>query len=286
VRRALPWLFAGILAGVPWATAAADLTLVAPPSLAAAAERVREVDLPQLARRLARAGLTLPARLDVTLIPEPDPRARDVPRWIVGLASGQHDIVVFPQRVLPYPYDSLESVVRHEIAHLALTERAGGNTLPRWFHEGVAVSVDSGWGTSGQLRLLVAMLADPATGDLARLFASNTQPESVLGYGLSVALVADVQRRHGAGVPGAIAARVAAGMSFDRAFEAETGERPDAAAARAWAAFRTWTRWVPAVTSTSTLWAAILALAFVAYRARLRRRVRRRRQWDEEEGSR
>ena len=284
------WLLAAgvlLLAVEDGARAAAELTVAAPPHLASAAAEIRRVDLDRLAQDLERIGLTLPPRLTVTLVAEDDARARGVPRWIDGFASGERDIVVFPQRVLAYPYDSLESVFRHEVAHLALTIRSGGEPLPRWFHEGVAMSVDTGWGASARIRLLVEMLRNPGADELARLFAANTEPAAAQAYGLSAALVSDIRRRHGPGTPGAIAARVAGGAPFDVAFEAETGERVDAAAVRAWSAYRLWTRWVPAVTSPSMVWAVILALAFVAYIARARRRALRRRLWEtdeEEEG--
>ena len=265
------------------AAATADITVDAPSSLAAAAERVRAVDLERLDAALMRAGLTRPAQVQITLIPEDDPRAAQVPRWIVGLALGGRDIVIFPGRVLSYPYDSLESVVRHEIAHLALTTRAGSNDLPRWFHEGVAISVDAGWSVSAQVRLVAAMFDDPGTAQLRRLFASDSESGARQAYLLSAVLIEDLRKRHGAGVPGAIAARIAAGAPFDAAFHEETGETPDAAAARAWRAYRQWTAWLPAITGASAMWAVILLIAFAAYATRMRRRVLRRKQWDEEE---
>ena len=223
----------------------------------------------------------------VSLVADADPRARDVPPWIVGLAFGTSEMAIFPQRVPPYPYDSIESVFRHEVAHLALTRRAGGAPLPRWFHEGVAMSVDTGWKTSGQFRLLLEMLRNPHTDRLQQLFTSAAQPESALAYGLSAALVADLQRRHGPSVVGAIAGRVASGVAsgvpFAESFRRETGETPDAAASRAWAVYRRWTNWVPALTSGSAAWALILVIAAAAYVSVRRRRARRRRAWDEEE---
>ena len=255
----------------------------APPSLAATAERIRSANFDALGEALTRAGLALPSRIDILLIADDDPRAADIPEWIVGLASGPRDVVLFPGRVLSYPYDSLESVVRHEITHLALTMRAGGRPLPRWFHEGVAISVDAGWGMSAQLRLLAALLDDPDIARLGTLFARGTDSESRPASLLSAVLVEDVRRRHGATVPGDIAARIAEGVSFNRAFEMETGETPDAAAARAWAAYRRWTTWVPAMTGASAMWALILIVAFFAYATQMRRRHRRRQQWDEEE---
>ena len=263
--------------------AAAQITVEAPSSLAAAARRVEAINLPGEARALSRAGLPLPRRIHVILIAEDDPRARITPDWIVGLASGRERIAIFPERVGSYPYDSLESVARHEIAHLALSARADGRPLPRWFHEGVAVSVETGWGVSGQLRLWAAALRDPAIDDLRQLFASGAQLQTAEAYLLATALVEELRARHGAGLPGVIAARVAAGMPFDLAFELETGETPDQAAARAWASYARWWIWVPVVTSGSALWAGIMVLAFLVYTVRLRRRIQRRRQWDEED---
>lgn len=267
-----------------WALVALLLTVHAPPSLTAEANRIRSVDTARLGAALEQAGLSLPPEIAITLIPNDDPQARSIPSWIVGLALSERDIVIFPERVLAYPYDSLESVVRHEVTHLALAVRARGQPLPRWFHEGVAISVDSGWDAGAQLRLLVAMLARPDIAELGRLFVSDSQSATAQGYLLSAVLVHDLRRRHGADVPGAIAARVAEGVPFERAFQMETAESPDAAAARAWASYRLWTAWVPAVTSTSAAWTLILVLAFVAFIAQRRRRARRRQRWNEEEG--
>jgi hypothetical protein len=256
-------------------TAVEGLTLDAPPSLDGIAAVVQQIDLARLADDLHQAGLALPRRLDVALLPDDAPLARRTPDWIVGLASGTSDIVIFPQRVLPYPHDSIESVFRHEVVHLALATRANDQPLPRWFHEGVAMSVDTGWGASGQARLLFAMIGNPGVADLSRLFATGAQSESSQAYGLSAALVADVRRRHGSAVPGAIATHVGLGVPFDLAFRMETGERPDEAAALAWATYRRWTGWIPAATGSTALWGLILALSFLAFAVRRRRRARR-----------
>jgi hypothetical protein len=281
IRRLIALALLLLLEGPP--LGGQTIVVDAPASLAGAAARIQSIDRDRLGRALERAGLEAPADIHVTAIAEDDPRAAAIPVWIVALASGTRDIVIFPDRVLGYPYDSLESVVQHETAHLALTRRAGGAPLPRWFHEGVAVSVDVGWDLSSRLQLLLAMRADPSISDLATLFQSGRQSESTLAYRLAAALVEDVRRRHGADVPGRIASRVAAGDSFDGAFEVTTGESPGAAATRAWAAYSRWTGWVSALTSPSMPWAAILVLAFLAFAVRLRQRaMRRRQQWGDE----
>jgi hypothetical protein len=199
------------------------LTVVAPVSLESAAGRIRSLDPHVMADALQRAGLALPPRLQVTLIPEDDPRATAVPPWFVGLASGAFDIAIFPDRVRAYPYDSLESVMRHEVVHLALSAAAGGRPLPRWFHEGVAVSVESGWGVDDRLRLIIAGFSGPPLDDVTRLFASDARPDTTQAYLLAAALVDELRRTHGATFPGRVAARVAAGAEFANAFETETG---------------------------------------------------------------
>ena len=260
-----------------------ELTVEAPASLAAETARLRSVDREQLTRLLARADLEIPPVVHVTLMPDADPRARSVPAWIVGRAFGARDIVIFPDRIAAYPFESLETVLSHELVHLALFVRAGGRPLPRWFHEGVAVSVEAEWEFRDSLRLFVAAAGTPMIADLSQLFASDSRPDTTEAYLLAAALANYVRRRHGAAVPGAIAGHVARGVSFGRAFEMATGESPDEAAKGAWATYRRWTAWLPFMTSESAIWAGILCLAFIAFAVRLARRTRRRRKWDEEE---
>ena len=259
------------------------LTVDAPPELAGMAARVRAMDTASFAGPLTRAGLDLPRRSRVTLVPNGDLRARITPTWVAAQAFSSDVIFVFAERISSYPHDSVESVVRHELVHLALNVRARDKPLPRWFHEGVAVSVESGWNLATEVRLLWAAAREPAIDDVSTLFRSDSHGDKTTAYLLAAALIEDIRQRHGLAVPGAIAGRVAAGSSFDEAFMAETGETPQQSAIRAWAAYRGWSRWLPMATGSSALWAMILAVAGLAFVVRRRRRVQRRRRWDEEE---
>ena len=263
--------------------AAADIRIEAPATLASAARRLDTIDRSRLDGDLARANLALPDTVTVSLIDSADPRAARTPAWIVGLAFGTDTVVIFPERVMAYPYDSLESVLRHELTHVALSARAGDSRLPRWFHEGVAVSVDAGWDLSSRLQLLLAMRSDLRVADLDRRFASEAPSDIDLAYRLAAALVDDLRRRHAPGIPGTIAGHVAMGRSFDDAFRLATGETPDAAAARAWGFYRQWNNWVTALTSPSVPWAIVLGLAVIAFVTRVRQRRRKRRQWQAED---
>ena len=133
-----------------------------------------------------------------------------------------------------------------------------------------------------RIRLLIETTGNPVTADLGRLFASEAQSTSAQAYGLSAALVADLQRRHGTATPGAIASRVAMGVPFETAFQQAIGETPDEAARRAWTTYRHWTIWVSAVTSQTAIWGLIVGLALLAFIVRTRQRLRRRRRWDED----
>src|SRR5690606_18606669 len=125
---------------------------------------------------MALAGLELPSSVSVVLIDRDDSAYGQTPPWVVGTASYPGRIVIYPDRIGSYPYDSLEAVLIHELAHVSLSERAAGGFLPRWFHEGVAVSVESGWGIGSQVRLLLAAQRDPEIDDVSRLFASDSLP--------------------------------------------------------------------------------------------------------------
>jgi len=260
-----------------------DVTVRAPPSLEAMAERVRDVEWPPLEEALVRAGLEPPPRVRVTLVGEDDPDARATPSWIVGQAFGSLDVVVFPARVGAYPYSSLESVLWHEVVHLALSVQAQGQPLPRWFHEGVAMSIERGWGFTSQVRLGLAAAGEPGLADLGRLFNSSAEPETARAYLLASTLIADLRQRHGAAAPGTIVGLVSRGVPFPRAFEQHTGETQEAAAARVWRLYQGWTSWIPVVTGASALWIAILGLAVIAFVASRGRRRRHRKRWDEEE---
>jgi hypothetical protein len=259
------------------------LRIVAPPSLVGVAAQAEAVNRIALGEALARAGLPVPPRVEVTLLAEDDPRGRAIPQWVVGLAVGEGEITILPQRVGAYPYGSLESVVWHEVAHLALSIQTRGGAVPRWFHEGVATSVERDWGLTTGLRLGFALAAEPDLPALERLFASASQPETSRAYLLAAVVVSDLRRRHGADAPGAIAGLVADGVPFARAFEQYTGEPQGFVAARAWEPYRRWSNWVPVLTSGSAVWTLTLVLAGVAFGVTLRRRARRRRAWDEQD---
>jgi Peptidase MA superfamily len=85
-------------------------------------------------------GLAVPRRVEIRLVVDAEdlwraaPPGRRPPPWAIGLAYPSEGIVVAAYRRGPVP-SSLDSVVTHELAHLALGA-ALGERAPRWLHEG------------------------------------------------------------------------------------------------------------------------------------------------------
>ena len=81
----------------------------------------------------------------------------------------------------------------------------------------------------------------------------------------------DIVDRFGEGAVGELLAAVAVGRSFESAFSDSTGVSLDAALASFWRRELLWHRWLPVITSTTTLWLAITLLMLYAARKRRRR---------------
>src|SRR5262245_47117526 len=91
--------------------------------------------------------------------------ARQVPPWAAGFAVGEAGLIVlFPSRSPVYPHDTLEDVLRHEVAHVLISRAAEGHAVPRWFHEGMAVAVERPWDLEDRTRLASALLFGPRIG--------------------------------------------------------------------------------------------------------------------------
>ncbi len=68
-----------------------------------------------------------------------------VPDWGAGCAiDAERRIVVRSPRAASAPHD-LRTLLRHELAHLAIQDELGDVRAPRWFHEGTASAVAGEW---------------------------------------------------------------------------------------------------------------------------------------------
>lgn len=278
-----------LVARVASAQAPPVLVVEAPPSLAAAEARLAPVDTRALAGIVRLVGLDEPGPpIRVVLAEDRGPWAAHVTSWTAGYAVGRESLVVlFPSRSPVYPDDSLEDVLRHEIAHVLIDRAAGYQPVPRWFHEGLAVAAERAWGLRDRTRVLSSVILGSRLDLTAvdRLFLAD-QGSQERAYVLAAAHVRDLMDEHGASTPAAILRGVAAGLPFDTAVVRATGGTIRDLEDLFWRRQRTWTVWVPLVTSSTTIWLVVMGVAALAVRRRRRRAEEIRRRWEEEEEAR
>jgi hypothetical protein len=265
-----------------------QLRISAPPELAPVQKKLESIDPRRFTDIAKTVGLTVPGPpIQVVLAPETSDVAHKMDSWIAGFASngdGQDEMVVlFPARTPSYPNGSLEDVLRHEVAHVLIGRASAQRPIPRWFNEGLAMSVERGWRLQdqGQLVYQLAVGSRTSLDGLDRMF-SGEQPEVTRAYVLSGALVRDLLQRHGAGIGAEILTRMNEGASFEHAFTEAVGITPADAEAEFWMRQYTWAAWLPTLTSTTTLWFVVTALALLAIVRRVMKNRAIERKWVEE----
>lgn len=257
-----------------------------PPGLEEEALRVRAVASADHSAALRMTGVDGFARtIRIVLAPESSTLARRTPSWVSGFADGQAwTIVVFPARVPSYPDRNLEALVRHEVAHILVDAAAGGRSVPRWFHEGVATVAAREWGLEDGARYAMAVVGrrERTTEDLDEGFAAGGR-RAARAYALSAAFVRMLESDHGPDVTARVLERVRRGTAFRSAYREATGE-PLARAERRFFRDRAfWHTWVPFLTSSVALWMGITVLALWAFARRRARSAEMYARWETED---
>lgn len=276
----------GGLASTVLARPSPDFLIEAPPSLAAVADEVRVIGSGDFSGALLMTGLMgFSSPMRVVLAPGESDVARQTPGWVSGFANGDtRTIVLFPDRVSRYPDDSLRTLVHHEVTHVLVTEAARGRPVPRWFNEGVATVAAREWGIEDRARYAAAVVGrGPRTADaLDQGFAEGGR-RVTRAYALSAAFVRWLRVEYGEFVTARILELLGRDMAFREAFVRATGDTLERAEHRFFVREALWHTWVPFLTSSGVLWAAITALAVIAIRRRRTKSAAMRESWDVEE---
>ena len=275
------------LAGHASAQAPPALVIDAPAELSSSRRRLESFDRASLARIVRMVGLDDPgASIHIILAGEDSAAASRVSASTAGYAiSSEGLIVLFPARSPVYPHDTLEDVLRHEVAHVLISRAAGGRPVPRWFHEGVAMAAERPWGLEDRSRLILELVAGPrlSVAEIDRLF--DGEATRTRAYALSAAMVREIVRAHGGASPAAILRELRTAATFEEAL-IRAVDRPMREIERNfWERQRVWTVWVPLVTSSQVLWLVVIAVAALAVWQRRRRAAAIRRRWDEEDAA-
>jgi MYXO-CTERM domain-containing protein len=288
MRSALALLLVLLTASAVAAQEPPAFIIEAPPELAAARRRLEAFDPRPLATIVRVVGLSSPGPpMRIVLGQDDDEWARQVPPWTAGFAVGSAGfIVLFPSRSPVYPHDTLEDVLRHEVAHVLISRAADGHAVPRWFHEGLAVAVERPWHLEDRTRLASALLFGPrlGLGAIDALF-SGDQGAQQRAYSLSAALVRYLIHERGSDAPASILREVSRGRAFETALAGVTGQPVWELEAAFWHSQRTWTTWVPLIASSTAVWLGVIGLAALAVRRRRQRSRQLRRHWVDEEAS-
>ncbi|MDX1582043.1 MAG: peptidase MA family metallohydrolase [Thermoanaerobaculia bacterium] len=223
--------------------------------------------------------------VEILLAPENSALASRTPSWVSGYAIGETSrIVLFPSRAHGYPDDGLPELLRHELAHILIHRASAGQPIPRWFHEGLAVTAGGRWDLEDRTRLTIGMMSTDDL-DLEAVEAGfrGTEFEIHRSYAMSLAFVRHLLREFGQDAPRAILDRVSEGTSFQDAFLDVTGRSLPLVERDFWRSRKIWNRWIPLLTSSFALWTAITLLALWAIARRRRRDAKIRQMWELEE---
>lgn len=68
-------------------------------------------------------------------------RATDMPVWVSGVAHPPRGEIAIALHDPDGSRSDLDTLLKHELVHVALYRASGGAKLPRWFHEGAAESI-------------------------------------------------------------------------------------------------------------------------------------------------
>ena len=287
-RLRLAWLVLAVLLA-PQAAAERvppELVFEAPETLAPQVARLEDAGGDGLLDTMDLLGLTdAGGPIRVVLAREGSPEARRAPSWAVAYAVGGASLVVLiPSRVPGYPDNSIESVLRHEVAHVLIARAAGHRRVPRWFNEGLAIHAAREWGFEDRARLTVATVNRDgvALAELERRFSGGTH-SAASAYALSAAFVRFLLDRHGPFVAARIFDHLAENRSFEESFRRATGTTLPLEERRFWRHLDIWSKWVPFLSSSATLWLLITGLALVAFKRRRDRDAEQLEAWEEEE---
>lgn len=67
-----------------------------------------------------------------------------MPQWVAGVAHSESGEIMIARHGPDGAPTTLEQLLKHEMAHVALHRATGGADVPRWFHEGVAEATEGG----------------------------------------------------------------------------------------------------------------------------------------------
>ena len=236
-----------------------------------------------------KTGLTPPPLTTVYLAPDLGrfrqavPRESDVPYWADGLAVPSLNLIVLKSpRILPNS-DPLDIFV-HEYVHILLGRQSGGDEIPTWLNEGLAMYLSGEWGWSRSIYMTRAVLSDKVIPlrELEVGFPPETEAARI-AYAESYYVIAFLRNNYGVEGLHKFIRFYQRGFGFENALHRATGLRYEELETK-WERFlKLRFSFLPLLTSGGTLWFAMALLFLFAYRRKRRRTKALLDEWDREE---
>jgi len=209
-----------------------------------------------------------------------------LPEWGGGGAIGPDTAVVAVDKPFAVRYD-LERVVVHELVHCALLRAARGVDLPRWFHEGVAMTLAGEISFDEQVALSRAVLAGrllslPSVDSVNMLSPAGAE----LAYSQSHAAVLFLVDKYGIDVISAIVEASVETGHFDDGIREALGFTPEELALVLRDGIRGHYGLAFIFGDLAWIWLIVLAVAVLAFFAVRRRNRQRKAAMEREESAR
>lgn len=179
-----------------------------------------------------------------------------------------------------------ETTLAHELCHIMLQGALRGRPAPAWLAEGLAMHYGGQWELERWATLSQALLFGSLIplSELTYGFPRQTS-RARLAYAQSHSLVDYIRGQWGEDGLRRLTHSLAAGEDPERALQSATG-LSGAELERRWVkSLKLRFSWVPIITSTAALWAALTALSLYVWRRKRAAARERLRRWEEEEAA-
>ena len=146
------------------------------------------------------------------------------PDWGAAAAVPTRQLIVIKSPMHFNVNRSLSELLAHEYSHLALADRTGFYSAPRWFDEGLAMSVSKEWVWSDNLAMSkAAVFRGLLTLDTIEFVNRFSEGPAHVAYGTSFLAVNYFYKQYGADAVNLMLDSIARGVSVSAALLAATG---------------------------------------------------------------
>ena len=268
-----------------------DITVLHRPADARPAARILEIAVSRGSAAAQSAGLSELGPVTIYVASTADEfRALTyggVPDWGAGCAFPDRGVIVLRNPITAPDPLHMEDVVVHEIGHIAAGRVLSGVHVPRWFHEGIAMTLAGEW----RLPRSSILAGASASGglipldELAVAFPAGAA-DAMLAYSESFYAVRFLMEEAGPATPAEVLFGIAAAGSFEKGVEGLSGRTLEVFERDALASFRGRFGWGVFLSRWNVMFVVLALLLLVGGATRLARSRRMMREWELEESGR